>query len=61
MSVYGIEPWSRNADAFGVYFGLFSMLSPLHWRNRELYVRPPLAGAPQARRGGRERSRCCAR
>jgi hypothetical protein len=47
MSVYGIEPWSRNADAFGVYFRLFSMLSPLHWRNRELYVRPPLGGAPR--------------
>jgi hypothetical protein len=47
MSVYGIEPWSRNADAFGVYFRLFSMLSPLHWRSRELYVRPPLAGAPK--------------
>jgi hypothetical protein len=47
MSVYGIEPWSRNGDAFGVYFRLFSMLSPLHWRQRELYVRPPLAGAPR--------------
>ena len=47
MSVYGIEPWSRNADAFGVYFRLFSMLSPLHWRKRELYVRAPLAGAPR--------------
>jgi hypothetical protein len=46
MSVYGIEPWSRNADAFGLYFRLFSMLSPLHWRARTLYVRPPLSGAP---------------
>jgi hypothetical protein len=46
MSLYGIEPWSRNADAFGLYFRLFSMLSPLHWRERTLYVRPPLAGAP---------------
>jgi hypothetical protein len=46
MSVYGIEPWSRNADAFGVYFRLFSMLAPLHWRERTLYVRPPLSGAP---------------
>jgi hypothetical protein len=46
MSVYGIEPWSRNADAFGIYFRLFSMLSPLHWRARTLYVRPPLSGAP---------------
>jgi hypothetical protein len=47
MSVYGIEAWSRNADAFGLYFRLFSMLSPLHWRARTLYVRPPLAGAPR--------------
>jgi hypothetical protein len=46
MSVYGIEAWSRNADAFGLYFRLFSMLSALHWRARTLYVRPPLSGAP---------------
>jgi len=46
MTVYGVDRWSRNADAFGVYFGLFSLLSPLHWRARRLYVRPPLAGAP---------------
>jgi hypothetical protein len=46
MSVYGIDAWSRNADAFGIYFRLFSMLSPLHWRARTLYVRPPLSGAP---------------
>jgi hypothetical protein len=45
MTLYGIEPWSRNADAFGVYFRLFSMLLPLHWRDRVLYVRPPLSGA----------------
>jgi hypothetical protein len=45
MTLYGIEPWTRNADAFGVYFRLFSMLSPLHWRARTLYARPPLAGA----------------
>ena len=46
MSLYGIDAWSRNADAFGRYFRLFSMLSPLHWRARTLYVRPPLSGAP---------------
>jgi hypothetical protein len=45
MTLYGIEPWTRNGDAFGVYFRLFSMLSPLHWRERALYVRPPLSGA----------------
>jgi hypothetical protein len=46
MSLYGVEAWSRNADAFGLYFRLFSMLSPLHWRARTLFVRPPLSGAP---------------
>jgi hypothetical protein len=44
MSLYGVETWSRRADAFGVYFSLFSMLSPLHWRERTLYVRRPLSG-----------------
>jgi hypothetical protein len=46
MTLYGIEPWTRNADGFSVYFRLFSMLSPLHWRDRTLYARPPLSGAP---------------
>jgi hypothetical protein len=47
MSLYGVEPWTRNADAFAVYFRMFSMLSPLHWRERTLYVRPVLGGAPR--------------
>jgi hypothetical protein len=47
MSLFGIEPWTRNADAFAVYFRLFSMISPLHWRDRVLYVRPLLGGAPR--------------
>ena len=51
MSLYGIDAWSRNAAAFGLYFRLFSMLSPLHWRARTLYVRPPLAGAPRLKAG----------
>jgi hypothetical protein len=46
-AVYGTETWRRNGDAFSVYFELFSMLSPLHWRGRELELRPPLAGAPR--------------
>jgi hypothetical protein len=46
MSLYGIETWTRRADAFSVYFGLFAMLAPLHWRGRTLYRRPPLSGAP---------------
>ena len=44
MSLYGIETWSRRADAFGVYFGLFSRLSALHWHDRALHVRRWLSG-----------------
>jgi hypothetical protein len=29
MSLYGVEAWTRNADAFGVFFGLIGSLSPL--------------------------------
>jgi hypothetical protein len=47
MSLYGIDTWSRRADAFSVYFGLFSLLAPLHWRGRTLYSRLPLSGAPR--------------
>jgi hypothetical protein len=46
MSLYGIEAWTRRADAFAVYFRLFATLSPLHWRARTLYRRPLLSGAP---------------
>jgi hypothetical protein len=44
MSLYGIETWSRRADAFGVYFWLFSLISPLDWRGRTLRLRRPLSG-----------------
>jgi hypothetical protein len=44
MSLYGIEKWSRRADAFGVYFGLFARLSALHWHDRALHVRRWLSG-----------------
>jgi hypothetical protein len=47
MSVYGIDAWTRRADAFAVYFNLFSKLSPLHWRDHTLYRRAPLSGAPR--------------
>jgi hypothetical protein len=47
MSVYGTEAWSRSGDAFGVYFGLFARLSPLHWERGELRRRAPLSGAPR--------------
>jgi len=45
MAVYGIEPWSRRGDAFGVYFNMFSRLSVWERRERVLYLRPPLGGA----------------
>jgi hypothetical protein len=47
MSVYGVQTWTHRADAFAVYFNLFSKLAPLHWRDRTLYRRIPLAGAPR--------------
>ncbi|HSD78029.1 MAG TPA: fenitrothion hydrolase [Solirubrobacteraceae bacterium] len=45
MALYGVERWTREADAFGVYFGLFARLSPLRWEGRRLSVRAPLSGA----------------
>jgi len=47
MSIFGIAPWLRNADPFGVLFGLFARIAPLHWEDRELRVRRPLSGLPQ--------------
>jgi hypothetical protein len=47
MAVYGVEPWSRRADAFGVYFNLFARLSPWERRDGVLHLRPPLSGAPR--------------
>ena len=46
MFTFGIERWSRQADAFGVYFNLFSRLAIFERRDRTVYVRPPLSGAP---------------
>jgi len=45
MSLYGVEAWTRNADAFGVYFGMFAALAPLVRREGALYARPPVVGA----------------
>ncbi|HUA12724.1 MAG TPA: fenitrothion hydrolase [Solirubrobacteraceae bacterium] len=44
MAVYGIETWSYRGDAFSVYFNLFSRLSPLSWRRRQLDARTALSG-----------------
>ncbi len=51
MGLYGVDAWSRNGDAFGVYFGLFAALSPVGRRaDGRLALRPPLAAAPHAER-----------
>jgi hypothetical protein len=44
MGLYGVEAWCSRGDGFGVYFNLFSRISPLHWHRDRLEVRPPLAG-----------------
>ena len=46
MSLYGIEAWTRNADPFAVYFATLARLAPLTTRERVLYGRAPLSGAP---------------
>jgi hypothetical protein len=47
MSLYGVEPWLDNAEAFSVYFNLFSRISPLEKRGGRLGLRPPLSGLAQ--------------
>jgi hypothetical protein len=47
MSLFGVREWADRADPFGVYFGMFARLSPLHGRDGALWSRPPLAGAPR--------------
>jgi hypothetical protein len=47
MTAFGIERWADRADPFGVYFGLFARLSPLHWQGGRLSLRSPLAGLPR--------------
>jgi hypothetical protein len=44
MSLYGVEPWVRNADAFGVLFGLIGTLAPLGGERRRVIVRVPFSG-----------------
>lgn len=44
MSCFGVEKWVRNADAFGVAFGLFALLSPLDWSEGRCRLRWPVVG-----------------
>jgi hypothetical protein len=44
MTLFGIERWCERGDAFGVAFNLFSRLAPLEYRDRAIWLRPPLSG-----------------
>jgi hypothetical protein len=46
QGIYGVEAWSRRGDAFGVWFGLFALLSPVARRaGGTLLLRPPVVAA----------------
>jgi hypothetical protein len=46
MSLYGVEPWTRRGDAFGVWFSLLARLAPIARRaDGRLVLRPPVIGA----------------
>jgi len=45
--VFGTEAWTRNGEAFAVYFNLFSRISIWETRDRVVGVRPPLGGLPR--------------
>jgi hypothetical protein len=47
MALYGVERWTDRAEAFSVYFNLFSRLSAVETRDREVGLRKPLSGLPQ--------------
>ena len=44
MALYGVEAWCARGEAFGVYFNLFSRISPLTCRDGRIGLRRPLAG-----------------
>ena len=51
MGVYGVEPWTRRGDAFGVWFGLFALLAPIgRAEDGRLVLRPPFVAAARLRR-----------
>jgi hypothetical protein len=50
MGVYGVEPWTRNGDAFGVWFGMFARLAPIgRGEAGRLVLRAPVVGATRLR------------
>jgi hypothetical protein len=46
MALYGVDEWCDRGEAFGVYFNLFSRISPVTRRGDEIGLRPPLSGLP---------------
>jgi hypothetical protein len=49
MALYGVDRWIERAEAFGVYFNLFSRISVFEARDGVVGVRKPLSGLPQVR------------
>ena len=47
MALYGVERWCDRGEAFSVYFNLFSRMSAVETRDREVGLRPPLSGLAQ--------------
>ena len=46
MSFYGIETWENRADGFQVLWTTYSRLSAFVRRGQDVWIRPPLNGAP---------------
>ena len=49
MLLYGVEPWIERAEAFSVYFNLFSRMAPFERRGSEIGFRRPLSGLASLR------------
>ncbi len=45
MALFGVEEWCERGEVFGVYFGMFSELSPIGVRDGRLGWRRPLSAA----------------
>ncbi|HEX5622596.1 MAG TPA: fenitrothion hydrolase [Solirubrobacteraceae bacterium] len=49
MSLYGVEPWTRRADTFGVWFGMLASLAVFaRGDDGRVVLRPPGVGATRA-------------
>lgn len=46
MAFYGIDQWEDRADGFQVLFSTYARLAAFARRGREVWIRPPLGGAP---------------